>query len=240
MATFTSYNIKSSEAVFYTATKNPTEGYEKNTYTDKVTKELKTTYHKKVESVSGVLQKMSLMESPYGERFKIFLKHDTNTDDFIVLEIPVFMSNSINPYIKSLCQYLDSITRGSQLTFTLNKVKDKNGYFYKNFYIEMDGQKLQWDFKIFGEDSPVPKPSKVVDKVTKKEKMDYTDVDAFFYEKLMPFRPETSVQNAQVQEAITPRATTATPVHTTEIPVKNPFTDSSSEVEDEDEDDLPF
>jgi hypothetical protein len=213
---YTNYSIKSKNGKFYTTSKVEKEGYTPNKYIDKSTGTEVTNYHKEVTNLKGKLVKWGVKESQFGERFYIMLKQDG--DDVDVLDMPIFngSSNSINDYIKSICQYIDSFDKDVDFEMYLNsKNKDKNGYLYKNVFININGESLKWNFKLYGEDSIVPPPIETVNKVTKKKSWDYSDADAFFYEK---------IKGGNVNESDT----------------QTSASDSNVETQEESNDDLPF
>lgn len=194
---FINYSIESSRGVFYTTSKEQKEGYERHEYVDRETKETKVNYRKRISNLKGKLTKFGCRGTQFGERFEMFLEQEDG--DVAVLQIPIFRSGtSVNDYIKSMCQYIDNLKTGTTVEIYLNsKNKDKNGYLYKNIFINVDGENLKWAFPIYGDDSPVPSPTKTINKVTKKETWDYSDVDAFFYEKIQRGSTTQEQQNSE-------------------------------------------
>lgn len=196
---YINYNIKNKNGMFYTTSKEEKEGYVLNKYTNRETNKEETNYHKDVSTLKGSLMRFGVKSSPFGERFFIHLKQEDG--NVAAMEINVFRSGtSINDYIKSFAQYLDQFKTDDVLEIYLNKKnKDSNGYLYKNVYISANGENLKWSFPIYGEESPVPQPSKVINKVTKKETWDYSDVDAFFYERV---KGEVKTEEASTQKEV--------------------------------------
>jgi hypothetical protein len=186
---YKNYAIKAKTGMFYTTSKTQEEGYVENKYTDLETKEEKVNYHKEEESIEGKLKYIGTKESNYGERFYLTLEKDgiNNT-----LELNIFRKEtSVNDYVKAFCQYLKQLKVGAELKISLNrKTVDKKGYLYKNVFITQDGENLKWDFKTNGDESPVPKATKSINKVTKKEAWDFSDVDAFYYDLLNKYAPK--------------------------------------------------
>jgi len=205
---YTNYSIKSKNGKFYTTSKVEMDGYTPNKYIDKSTGKEVTNYHKEVTNLKGKLVKWGVKDSQFGERFYIMLKQDG--DEVDVLDVPIFngSSNSVNDYIKSFCQYIDSFEKDVDFEMYLNsKNKDKNGYLYKNVFINIDGKSLSWNFKLYSEDSIVPPPIETINKVTKKKSWDYSDADAFFYEKIKggaQYHTETSNTEASTGASVKP------------------------------------
>lgn len=180
---FTNYLIKTSKGRFYTSSKTPMEGYTANEYQDKETKENKTNYHKEVDTLSGILYSVSLKDGKFGERFTIALNQPNG--DCHTLEIPVFLSakGDIDGFLKDIARSLQGLALGANTEIFLNSTKkDKNGYLYKNVNFRQDGQKIDWTFSPYGEDSPVPKPKQETHKVTKKETWNFDEPNAWYYE----------------------------------------------------------
>lgn len=214
---FTNYAIKGSKGVFYTTSKEPQEGYTENKYTDRETKKEKTNYHKEVETLTGKLHSIKLKQSELvGERLAISLtdaKGDAN-----VLEIPVFRNTNgdVDEYTKSCIQYLSNLVLNAETEIFCNsKNKDKKGYLYKNVFFKQDGEQIPWEFKIFGEDSPVPKAVQKEHKVTKQIKWNFEDQNVWFYDKLT-----SSVKNiCAMQESTSQNSNSSAP--DTAVPESN-------------------
>lgn len=223
---YTNYSIKESKGVFYTTSKIPADGYTENRYEDRTTKEAKVNYHKEVDKLEGTLKSFGRKETPFGERFYISLVVDEENTS--VLEIPVFDGReSMNSYLKSLCMYLGNLEKGQQLTIALNKTaKNAKGYLYKTVYLSSEGEGLSW---VFHPQNDVPKATKSISKITKKETWDFTAVEEFYFEQL-----------EKVVTTPTPTASTpsreAAPQTPAPVETENPFLTS----DEADDDDLPF
>jgi hypothetical protein len=181
---YNNFNIKASSGTFYQTSPTPQEGFVANSYTDRQTKEEKTNYHREVESLHGKLHSIKLKDGKYGEQLCISLTQSNG--DANVLQLKVFNTGtSVNDYIKSFVQVMENLVLGAETEITLNRTsKDKKDKLYANVFISQDGEKIQWAFKTVGEDSPVPKAKKVINKVKKTESWDFDDVNEFYYDKL--------------------------------------------------------
>lgn len=224
---YTNYSIKESKGVFYTTSKTPADGYTENRYEDRTTKETKVNYHKEVDKLEGTVKSFGRKETPFGERFYISLAVDE--DNTSVLEIPVFDGReSMNSYLKSFCMYLGNLEKGQQLTISLNKTaKNAKGYLYKTVYLSSEGEGLSW---VFHPQNDVPKATKSISKITKKETWDFTAVEEFYFEQLekVVSTPTTTTDNTTSREVAQQK--------TAPVETENPFLAS----EEADDDDLPF
>lgn len=237
---YTNWSIKKSNGMFYTMSKTPEVGFHENKYVDKETKEVVLNYHKEVPTLSGVLHSAKLKDTNFGQRLTLSLTQPNG--DSHVLEIPVFngTTDNISDYVKSITQIIGGLQLGIQTTFELNKTtKDKKGFLYANFYAEQEGEKIQWQFKVFGEGSEVPPAKQVKNKVTGKETWDFSDASVWLYSKLKEGVQNLTVMgNAATQNTT---ATTETPTATTDkAPVKTPTPKGEPEPITDGTDDLPF
>lgn len=183
---FLNYRIKNSKGVFYTTSKEPMDGYKKNEYEDKKTKETKVSYHLEKPYLKGTLSTINIKKTMFGDKLFIVLK-DLEEDDYLILDIPLFNGKEkLSDWVKAIAPFLGSLKYGDELDISLNrKKKDKQGYLYKSMYIKANNDKVDW---VFSPKEDVPKWSKVseVNKITGEEKLvwDSTDADAFYYKKV--------------------------------------------------------
>lgn len=199
---YTNFSIDRKTGMLVTTSKTPKEGYVENVYTVISTAEQKKNYKKSVESIEGVLKFLGMKTVKIGnnEVERVFINLQVDQENTYVLELDVFTkSRSIDDYVKALCQFIAGLysSKGKKVNISANRTaKDKKDYLYRNIYFTVDGQKLNWDFQLYGENSPVPKAVQVPDKVTKKLKWDFSDVDAYFYEILKKYEVTTSTASA--------------------------------------------
>lgn len=174
---YTNYKIKSNKdrATFYTSQKEPAPGFVQVEVKDRG-----TFYHKDVSSMEGVVERVFIKESKFGDTLDVWFKQaDENIN---VLSIPIWRSaTSLNDYLKEFVKLLPNITYGQPITMWLNnKTKDKNGFLYKNVYAKSGEDKIEWAFT----PEEIPKGEKSINPITKKEQYSFEKNNAFFYEKL--------------------------------------------------------
>lgn len=223
---YTTYNIVGSKGVFYTTKREPTEGYSENTYVDPKTKESKTNYRLEKTELSGKLKFFGMKEVTLQgkEVDMMFITLETSPTTCDSIELAVFNGKSINDYVKAFCQVFDNLQKGADTKIQLNREsKDKKGFLYKNVFVTQDNEKVNWAFKTFGDDSPVPKAVKTQDKVTKKDTWDFSAVDGFFYDILTKYK-------------YTPKPKENTEAAATQPPAESKSVEQSTDITD----DLPF
>lgn len=231
---YTNFSIDRKTGMLVTTSKTPKEGYVENVYTVISTAEQKTNYKKSVESIEGVLKFLGMKTVKIGnnEVERVFINLQVDQENTHVLELDVFTKNrSIDDYVKALCQHIAGLhsSKGKKVNISANRTaKDKKDYLYRNIYFTVDGQKLNWDFQLYGENSPVPKAVQVPDKVTKKLKWDFSDVDAYFYEILKKYEV-TAAASSTSTETAQPSSEQA-----------HGEADSQNEQDNQEFDDLPF
>lgn len=250
MAKYLNFRIKASKNVFYNSAKQPLPGFEKVEYEDKQTKEKKVTYHYEKPFLRGIYRGCFLDETQFGEVLKLKLEVPSKDgeENFIILSIPVFrVGNQIADYAKGVALFLGNLKKGLETTVALSQEKDDKGYFYRSFIFTQDGKTVSWAFAPRGEESPVPPPTKVIDKVTKKEKWDYSDQDEFYYD-ILSSNKFNAIAVEDDSEEVTVLFSKAASVDKDESEdeapeekskEENPFSNPESEEDDED-DDLPF
>lgn len=231
---YTNFSIDRKTGMLVTTSKTPKEGYVENVYVVVSTGEQKTNYKKSVESIEGTLKFLGMKTVKMGnnEVERVFINLQVDQENTYVLELDVFTkSRSIDDYVKALCQYIAGLVsnKGKKVNISANRTtKDKKDYLYRNIYFTVDGQKLNWDFQLYGENSPVPKAVQVPDKVTKKLKWDFSDVDAYFYEILKKYEVTATASSTSSETA----QSSSEQAHGE--------ADSQNEQDNQEFDDLPF
>lgn len=177
MSNFVNYKIKSNKdkATFYTSSKEQLPGYVPVEIKDKG-----TYYHKLVNDMNGVIERVYTKESQFGDTLDVWFKQPN--EDVHVLSIPVWRTpTSLNDYLKEFVKLLPNITYGQEVTMWLNnKTKDAKGFLYKNVYAKSGENKIEWAFT----QDEIPKGEKSINPITKKEQYSFEKNNAFFYEKL--------------------------------------------------------
>lgn len=215
------YTIKSSSGKFYTTSQTPQDGFTRHDYEDRTTKEKKTNYIKELDWLSGVLKEVSIVDHKFmGETIGIKL-YDVKEKEDLLLQIPIFSNkDSINDYAKSFITIYPNLKQNEEVSFTLEREKtNKRGYLYKTIFGIQDKKRAEWAIQR----EEVPAATKTKNKVTKKEEWDFSDVDAFYYEKINQIPKRTSNSAPEENE-----------------PVKNQKTAPAKVESNDDDEDLPF
>lgn len=174
---FTNYKIKANKdrAIFYTSSKDPIAGYKQVEVKDRG-----TYFHKEVTNMEGVVERVYIKESKFGDTLDVWFKQDSG--DINVLSISLWRNaGSLNDYVKEFAKLLPNISFGKQVSLWLNnKTKDSKGFLYKNMYAKSGEDKIEWGI----DPTSIPKGEKVLNPITKKEQYSFEKNNAFFYEKL--------------------------------------------------------
>jgi hypothetical protein len=172
---FINVKIKSGN-IFYTSSKDAQIGY------SLVETSFGDVYHKTFDSLEGnlVAVKIKPKKDQFPEVVELFLKESDEVT--YVLSIPTLDARtSVTKFAQSLAQILPNVSLNKQTVITLNTTaKDKNNYLYANIYITQDGEKISWAY----ENKDIPGPTKTINKVTKEETLDWSDRNAFIYDKI--------------------------------------------------------
>lgn len=188
MATYRNYHIKSSKGVFYESSADKIEGFDIETQT--LSKE--TRWHKETKELRGVLSNVFIQAFEDGKRKYVKLVFDEASGAIGSLMIPLFTDRkSIDPWVKAFlpAMYNPMFKPGIELVLALNR-KDKqtskaNGkqYLWKNAYFKIaPDTRIDWGFNL---KTDVPKPKEVTHPVDGSKSLDWTEVDVFYYQKLM-------------------------------------------------------
>jgi len=172
---FTNVKIKSGN-LFYTSSKTAQIGY------GLVETSFGDVYHKTFDKLEGVLVavKIKPKKDQFPEAVELFLKE--NDENTYVLSIPTLdTKTSVTKFAQSLSRIIPNVSLNKNTVITLNTdSKDKNGYLYANIYIMQDGENVKWAYEY----AEIPGPTKTINKVTKEEALDWSDRNAFMYDKI--------------------------------------------------------
>jgi hypothetical protein len=231
---FFNYRIKNSLGVFVTTVQEPTEGYTENKYVDLETQKEKVNYEKTLDSFSGELIKIVEDETPYGTRLKIMVKEDEGVVNILAIPM-VDNKGNISDWVKAFTLVLHGCKKGDKVEFSLNRksTKEYNGkkLLYKNVYLKVNGEKVEWGFN--PQDAPKwqEKEVKKLGKIVKE--WDRTANDEFHYEKLQTVLATFEME--RVEEA--PKVVVEEPKKETISP-NNSFEKAKKVVVEDD--DVPF
>ena len=230
-------DVRIKEGTLYLSSKEPKEGWDKQTFKNPQNKdETLTRYHKEI-SIQGKVEKVELKDDNYKGKVLSVMFSDKEYGE-LYLNLPVYSTGGVkttDEYFNSFVGVLENISKGQEVkVFINNKNKDKKDRLYRNIVtLTPDNKIIKSNFNF----SDIPRWE------SKEEKDDFGDVktvwdasptNKFFIEVLMRVVKKFN-EGAPATQAEAEKPKTAT----SEEAFEKPSSDKTF-IKETDTSDLPF